>query len=102
NIIARGSHVPVRFLAELQQRNLLLIGCNFPAWLSRFFLRLTNQQRLSDTQRKREWLVEALQAEEELIYFLKSYSAGTEILSDISPTVFIAELHQRWLTRHGA
>ncbi|MEQ1719761.1 MAG: hypothetical protein ABL887_01450 [Nitrosomonas sp.] len=37
NIIARGSHVPVKFFDELQQRNLLLIGCNFPEWLSRFF-----------------------------------------------------------------
>lgn len=102
NIIARGSHVPVKFFAELQQRNLLLIGCNFPEWLSRFFLRLTNQRRLSDTQRKREWLIEAMKPEEELIFFLKSYSEGTEILSDISPVAFIAELHQRWLARYGA
>jgi hypothetical protein len=102
NIIARGSHVPVKFFDELQQRSLLLIGCNFPEWLSRFFLRLTNQRRLSDTQRKREWLVEALKPEEELIYFLKSYSEGTEILSDISPAAFIVELHQRWLARNGA
>lgn len=102
NIIARGSHVPIKFFAELQQRNLLLIGCNFPEWLSRFFLRLTNLRRLSDTQRKREWLIEALKPEEELIYFLKSYSEGTEVLSDISPATFIAELYQRWQARYGA
>jgi len=30
NVISRGSHVPTVFLGELQQRNLLLIGCNFP------------------------------------------------------------------------
>ncbi len=101
NIIARGSHVPIKFFAELQQRNLLLIGCNFPGWLNRFFLRLTNLRRLSDTQRKREWLIEASNPEEELIYFLKSYSEGTEVLSDISPAAFIAELYQRWLARHG-
>ena len=29
NIIARGSHVPIKFLDELQQRSLLLIGCKF-------------------------------------------------------------------------
>ena len=101
NIIARGSHVPIKYFAELQQRNMLLIGCNFPGWLNRFFLRLTNLHRLSDTQRKREWMIEALKPEEELIYFLKSYSEGTEILSDISPAAFIAELHQRWLARYG-
>lgn len=102
NVIARGSHVPVKFFAELQQRNLLLIGCNFPEWLSRFFLRLMNQKRLSDTQRKREWLIDALQPEKELIYFLESYSEGTEVLSDISPQSFIQQLSQRWLARHGA
>lgn len=101
NVIARGSHVPIKFFAELQQRNLLLIGCNFPEWLSRFFLRLTNQKRLSDTQRKREWLIDALQPEKELIYFLESYSEGTEVLSDISPQSFIQQLAQRWLVRHG-
>ena len=101
NVIARGSHVPIKFFAELQQRNLLLIGCNFPEWLSRFFLRLTNQKRLSDTQRKREWLIDGLQPEKELIYFLESYSEGTEILSDISPQSFTQQLAQRWLARHG-
>ena len=38
NLIARGSQVPTAFFGELQERNLLLIGCNFPDWLSRFFL----------------------------------------------------------------
>lgn len=100
NIIARGSHVPLKFLEELQQRSLLLIGCNFPEWMSRFFLRLTNQGRLSEAQRKREWLIEARSLDQSLIYFLESFSGGTEILSDISPTTFVAELHRRWLARY--
>ncbi|GJL74064.1 toll/interleukin-1 receptor domain-containing protein [Nitrosomonas sp.] len=102
NIIARGSHVPVRFLDELQQRSLLLIGCNFPEWLSRFFLRLTKQGRLLDTQRKREWLIESNCLDKNLIYFLESYSTGTKLISDISPATFISELHQRWLARNKA
>lgn len=100
NIIARGSHVPVRFLDELQQRSLLLIGCNFPEWLCRFFLRLAKQGRLLDTQRKREWLIEDKLHDKSLIYFLESYSSGTKVISDTSPAAFIAELHQRWLSRH--
>ncbi|MCP5245032.1 MAG: toll/interleukin-1 receptor domain-containing protein [Burkholderiales bacterium] len=100
NIIARGSHVPIRFLDELQQRSLLLIGCNFPEWLCRFFLRLAKQGRLLDTQRKREWLIENKLLDKNLIYFLESYSSGTKVISDISPIAFIAELHQRWLARN--
>lgn len=101
NIIARGSHVPLKFLEELQQRSLLLIGCNFPEWMCRFFLRLTNQGRLSEAQRKREWLIGEQALDKSLVYFLQSFSGGTEILSDISPEAFIAELHRRWLARYS-
>ena len=54
NMIARGSNVPTAFLGELQARNLLFIGCRFPDWLSRFFLRITNKDRLSRERSKRE------------------------------------------------
>ena len=99
NLIARGSQVNT-FMAELQQRNLLLVGCNFPDWLSRFFLRATNQKRLSENA-KRAWLIEQLQPQESLTCFLNSYS-GTEILSEKSPAEFVAELHHRWMAEHGA
>jgi hypothetical protein len=101
NVIAHGSHAPSAFLGELQQRNLLLIGCDFPDWLSRFFLRATNQKRLSENS-KRAWLIEPLQPGESLTCFLNSYSKDTEILSESSPVAFVAELHQRWMTDHGA
>jgi deoxycytidylate deaminase len=101
NLIARGSQVPNDFLGELQERSLLLIGCNFPDWLSRFFLRLTNKGRLSEKTR-REWLIDELRPEEPLTCFLLSYSKDTEILGQISPPEFVAELHRRWMEEHGA
>ena len=100
NIIARGSQVPGAFLGELQERSLLLIGCNFPDWLSRFFLRLTNKSRLSE-KGKREWMVEQLAPQESLTCFLRSYSKETEVLSDLPPAQFVAELHRRWLEDRG-
>jgi TIR domain-containing protein/SIR2-like protein len=104
NIVARGSQVPTAFLGELQQRNLLLIGCNFPDWLIRFFLRATRQNRLSSqAEVRREWLIEPLgPPEESLTCFLRSYSKDTEILSDTPPGEFVAELHRRWMAEHGA
>lgn len=98
NLLTRGSNVPARFLGELQQRNLLLIGCNFPDWLSRFFMRLTNQTRLAD-KKTRAWLVEDIESQPGLTRFLKSFSRETEFLSDLSPQAFVAELHKRWLAR---
>jgi hypothetical protein len=101
NVIARGSQVPIGFLDELQQRNLLLVGCNFPDWLTRFFLRATNRKRLSEKD-NRSWVIEPLQPEESLTCFLRSYSRETEILSQTPPVEFVAELHQRWMATYGA
>jgi hypothetical protein len=83
SVIAHSSQVNT-FVSELQQRNLLLVGCNFPEWLSRFFLRATNQKRLSEKE-NRAWLIDPLQPQESLTCFLRSYSTQTEILSQTSP-----------------
>jgi hypothetical protein len=101
NLMVHGGQVK-EFLKELQQRNLLLLGCSFPDWLSRFLLRATNQRRLSDKGDKRSWLIEPLQSEESLTCFLRSYSKETEILSDMPPADFVAELHARWMAACGA
>ena len=101
NVIAHGSQVPNAFMGELQQRNLLLLGCNFPDWLCRFFLRATNRKRLSDKD-KRSWLIDPLEPQESLTCFLRSYSTETEILSQTSPAEFVAELHRRWMADKGA
>ena len=100
NVITRGSQVPAGFLDELQQRNLLLVGCNFPDWLTRFFLRATNRKRLSERD-NRSWLIEPLQPEESLTCFLRSYSKETEVLSQTPPVEFVAELHRRWMAAQG-
>lgn len=95
NVMARGSNVPVNFLKALQDRSLLLLGCGLPDWLGRFFLRLTNKDRLSEKTRH-EWLIEAPRPDGELTAFLKSFSEDTECLHLISPADFVTELHQRW------
>ncbi len=99
NIIAHGSHAPTEFLGALQERNLLLIGCNFPDWLSRFFLRATRKERLSDKKDRREWLVDRLATEDPFIGFLGKYSPETEALTTVDPAQFVDELHQRWMAQ---
>ena len=101
NVMVHGSQVPKVFLGELQQRSLLLIGCNFPEWLSRFFLRAMRSERLS-AQLRREWLIEQLSPNESLTCFLHSYSKDIEILSEIPPIDFVAEMHRRWIAKSGA
>ena len=102
NIIARGSQAPQQFLAALQQRSLLLIGCNLPDWLGRFFLRLVNKDRLSEKTR-REWLVDnPTPGGSGLVTFLRAYSGETVLLTDQPPAAFVAELHRRWSAAHDA
>jgi hypothetical protein len=98
NVIARGSHAPTSFLGALQDRNLLLIGCNFPDWLSRFMLRATRKGRLNE--QGKAWLVEPLGHEDPFIGFLGRYSPSTAVLSSIDPAEFVAELHRRWIADH--
>lgn len=100
-MIVKGRQTLRVFLGELQKRSLLFIGCNFPEWLSRFFLRATNENRLSENYRQ-SWLIEQLKPEESFTCFLSSYSTGTEVLSELSPVEFVAELHRRWMNEHGA
>jgi hypothetical protein len=97
NIIASGSHTPKAFLGALQDRSLLLIGCNFPDWLSRFMLRATRKGRLAVREGRRGWLVEPLARQDPFIGFLGSYSPETSVLSSVDPAQFVDELHRRWL-----
>jgi len=101
NIIAGGSQVPQRFIDELRRKGLLLIGCNFPDWLNRFFLRLTNSDRLSKKD-TRAWMVEEQAVDPSLVRFLDGCAKDIEVLADTSPTAFIAELSERWQREQAA
>ena len=70
---------PARIFAELQSRSLLLIGCTFGDWLGRFFLRLSNCERLSSNQRqKREFLLgEETARDHDFTVFLERFSQDT-------------------------
>jgi hypothetical protein len=101
NLQTRGSNVPERFISRLRTRDLLMIGCRFPDWLTRFFLRLSSQNRLGDDQRpKREFLVdEANDPADGLIVFLERFSRQTCVYHG-SPQEFVAELSRRWTKAH--
>ena len=101
NLLAGRSAMPERMIAEVRSRNLLLIGCNFADWLSRFFIRLSNQMRLSSGERtKKEFLVgKEVSQEESLTVFLEHFSQSSRLYPCDGPT-FIKELTQRWRDRH--
>lgn len=100
NLLAGGNSVPPRFLDEMRSRNLLLIGCSFPEWLARFFIRLVNRDRLS-LKRAHEWLIDDSMPGSDLTVFLKNFSRETDVISNMRPERFVAELYERWSARRG-
>lgn len=99
-LLTRSRAVPERMLSEVLNRNLLLIGCNFSDWLSRFFIRLSNEERLGNKRIKKEFLVgEGMPQNEGLTVFLGRFSKNSRIYP-CNARDFIRELSRRWQERH--
>jgi hypothetical protein len=92
---------PARMYSELRSRNLLLIGCNLASWLSRFFLRFSNEKRLSSDERpKKEFLVDrAIGEDGNLTVFLERFSRDSRCYP-VAARDFVAELYRRWNERN--
>lgn len=103
NLQAERGNLPERMLAEIRNRNMLLIGCNFPEWLNRFFIRLSNLERLSRYDRpKKEFLVDReLVCNRNCTIFYERFSENTRLYPD-SAKSFVNELVRRWTERHPA
>jgi hypothetical protein len=92
---------PERMFSQLRSRNLLLIGCTFADWLSRFFLRLCNSERLFSEQRaKREFLVgEEATKDPNFTVFLERFSQDSRCYA-VEARPFVGELYRRWSVRN--
>lgn len=99
NLQINGAEGMKRLFSELRQRNLLLIGCNFADWLSRFFIRMSNTQRLAERRSKREFLIEQAADGGGLTLFLERFSPSTWVFPG-SAREFVAELARRWEEKH--
>jgi hypothetical protein len=92
---------PERMFSQMRSRNLLLIGCTFADWLSRFFIRMSNPDRLySDQRTKKEYLVgeETVRARD-LTMFLERFSLDSRCYQ-IEAASFVGELYRRWRERN--
>jgi hypothetical protein len=91
---------PQLLFDELKNNHLLIIGCAFPDWLARFFIRMSKSRALSQQRGESEILVDRMAgADRDLVLFLRSYSYGTKI-APIEPLAFVAELERRWFERN--
>jgi hypothetical protein len=86
---------PKRFFSAIREANLLLIGCHFPDWLSRFLMRVAAPQRLSEQRGRKDFIIDPSREEPDFVVFLTAFARNTRI-SSMSPAAFVDELFTRW------
>jgi hypothetical protein len=93
---------PPLLFDALHDSHLLFLGCRFPDWLARFFIRIAKGRQLSLQRGESELLVDPrLHSDADLVLFLEHFSYGTQMVA-MEPRQFAAELERRWLERHPA
>ncbi len=94
---------PESWLAdELRKKNLLLLGCHFSDWVSRFIVRMASGNRLSLRSERRVFVVgEGISPESPFAEFIGLFARGTRIC-DCNAVEFAGELCRRWQARHPA
>lgn len=93
---------PRTLFDELRGNHLLILGCSFGDWLSRFFLRTARNFPLSQKRRRWDYLIgDWIAHEDELALFLESFSPDTHVVPMTAPQ-FVAELGARWHAAHPA
>ncbi len=91
---ARQPHV---LFDELNRSNLLILGCGLGGWLARFFMRAAKRQRLIETRGSTDYVADARISEDNnMVYFLKHFSARTKLYESGDAREFIDALYQRW------
>jgi len=98
---SRQDTLPVQLFTELRQRHLLIIGCPFPDWLSRFFIRTASGNRLSLGRPRNFIAAHEVAKDRNLTLFLEYLSYNTTVFPGEAKE-FVAELHRRWIERHPA
>jgi hypothetical protein len=79
---------PRELFRRLQSKNLLIIGCGFPDWLTRFFIRLGKQERLVAAYGKTDMVADSAAANPDFIAFLDRFSRSTRRFS-VPPLEFV-------------
>jgi TIR domain/SIR2-like domain len=94
------THRPPRLFDELSHQSLLILGCSFGGWLTRFLMRMSKGQRLS-AGGKNDYVADVrVSSDESLVLFLRNFSRTTRIYRSGGVLDFVEELHNRWMRLH--
>ena len=92
---------PKLLFDALRDNHLLLLGCQLPDWVARFFLRSVKSERLSAAEGGTvEILVgQAAAQDESLAAFLAAFRPSAQVVA-MDTEAFITELRRRWEAAH--
>ncbi len=91
---------PDRLLDELREKSLLILGSSFDGWLTRFFLRISKGSVAPRVQVPDYIADLQMNADNNLVLFIKLLRGSTEIYSAGGPIQFVNELYERWKRVH--
>lgn len=98
--LQRDSGQLKNLFGELQGKHILVIGCGFPDWLARFFLRITKGTTFLESRAGREVIADSeAYRDKNLTVFLNTFSRSTRVFAG-SGISFVDRLHAKWLARH--
>jgi hypothetical protein len=86
---------PERLFDALRDHDLLFLGCGFPDWLARFFIRIMNGAPFAPSDRRPRQAVadEWVSRDERLVLFLQHYNLAVH---GITAAQYVAALHREW------
>jgi hypothetical protein len=91
---------PPRLFDELNRQSLLILGCRFGGWLTRFLMRMSKGQRLSAGGRNDYVADIGVTSDEPFVLFLRNFSRATKLYRSGGVLEFVDDLHQRWNASH--
>lgn len=90
---------PVNLFDLMQSRKLLVIGCNFPNWLARFFLCCAKGDRLFYESLGSVFADGTSRHDENFVMFLERRKG--QVYHQGDAVEFVSELYDRWTERFG-
>lgn len=91
---------PKRLFDQFRNRHLLLLGCTYGDWLTRFVLRTVRNGPLSRSDEDSQLLADSQTPRDvQFCSFIERYCTGVEVHPSSSAAEFIAELAARWEAR---
>ena len=97
NSLQSAERRPKLLFDELRNNHLLVIGCSYSDWLSRFFIRTVRNERLSLCHMSEIIADDHTPSDSNLVQFLQHCSV--EVFLDGGAVAFVDELFRRWKER---